>query len=413
MGCAAERLPRDEWLWVNLVGDFITQQGPAKPFLDRLVEKRLCCATPNKRKHMDYDKILSFLATPQTTDQEADLKAAQEINQRLVDAANSLSREEVQALSLRAVSVQKELARLSIQTTKELMHSWQALSQIKNPNASQKSDLEAFWRRFWAASNLLVLASAQGLQPWMEGLLDQQLTEGTWLSSQQMFYGVPAVTIRTWWSVGRSGESLVPILRSAYRSAKNPYHVMDAGSSLLVFAAFQPTRKVEISKLLLRSGDSDQSRQRAGQFLSGTLDNLENIKQAHLKKGQAAVAKNADKFPEGSPFRYTKLEDVPESLAVQAAFHEDNDYLNQEEDLVSLVSAIPWLPEAKLEDLYLPEAYLAPLRRPWRLEDTQDLFTRFKVYFGAHTPVRVVQTQGRNELCACGSGKKFKKCHGA
>lgn len=23
------------------------------------------------------------------------------------------------------------------------------------------------------------------------------------------------------------------------------------------------------------------------------------------------------------------------------------------------------------------------------------------------------RTQGRNELCACGSGKKFKRCHGA
>lgn len=27
-------------------------------------------------------------------------------------------------------------------------------------------------------------------------------------------------------------------------------------------------------------------------------------------------------------------------------------------------------------------------------------------------PVRVVQVPGRNEPCTCGSGKKFKKCHG-
>ena len=27
-------------------------------------------------------------------------------------------------------------------------------------------------------------------------------------------------------------------------------------------------------------------------------------------------------------------------------------------------------------------------------------------------PIRVEPKQGRNELCACGSGKKFKKCHG-
>jgi SEC-C motif-containing protein len=28
-------------------------------------------------------------------------------------------------------------------------------------------------------------------------------------------------------------------------------------------------------------------------------------------------------------------------------------------------------------------------------------------------PTRGAATQGRNELCACGSGKKFKRCHGA
>jgi preprotein translocase subunit SecA len=28
-------------------------------------------------------------------------------------------------------------------------------------------------------------------------------------------------------------------------------------------------------------------------------------------------------------------------------------------------------------------------------------------------PVRVEKTVGRNDPCWCGSGKKFKKCHGA
>ncbi|MBN1983948.1 MAG: SEC-C domain-containing protein [Chitinivibrionales bacterium] len=28
------------------------------------------------------------------------------------------------------------------------------------------------------------------------------------------------------------------------------------------------------------------------------------------------------------------------------------------------------------------------------------------------TPVRVEQRVGRNDPCPCGSGKKYKKCHG-
>jgi preprotein translocase subunit SecA len=31
----------------------------------------------------------------------------------------------------------------------------------------------------------------------------------------------------------------------------------------------------------------------------------------------------------------------------------------------------------------------------------------------AQAPVRVEKTPGRNEPCYCGSGKKFKVCHGA
>jgi uncharacterized protein len=27
--------------------------------------------------------------------------------------------------------------------------------------------------------------------------------------------------------------------------------------------------------------------------------------------------------------------------------------------------------------------------------------------------VRKAETPGRNDLCPCGSGKKYKKCHGA
>jgi preprotein translocase subunit SecA len=30
----------------------------------------------------------------------------------------------------------------------------------------------------------------------------------------------------------------------------------------------------------------------------------------------------------------------------------------------------------------------------------------------AHQPVRVEKTPGRNEPCFCGSGKKYKLCHG-
>lgn len=41
-------------------------------------------------------------------------------------------------------------------------------------------------------------------------------------------------------------------------------------------------------------------------------------------------------------------------------------------------------------------------------EDTRD----FERALNPPEPVRAVTTPGRNDPCPCGSGKKFKKCHG-
>lgn len=44
-------------------------------------------------------------------------------------------------------------------------------------------------------------------------------------------------------------------------------------------------------------------------------------------------------------------------------------------------------------------------------EDIRQVLTEIRE--GKTTPVHVERTVGRNESCPCGSGKKYKKCHGA
>jgi hypothetical protein len=177
--------------------------------------------------------------------------------------------------------------------------------------------------------------------------------------------------------------------------------------------AKHPEKKVEVAKLLLRPADTDKSRQQTGQFLSGALDALTNFRAVHIKRGQAAALRNAASFEDGSPYKVANTEATPTDLAIRLGFHEDCDYLNDEQALVSLMACLPCIPGAKPEDLYLPADYLAKTYKPWKPEDSQQLLTRFQVYFGLYTPAKAAQTQGRNEMCACGSGKKYKKCHGA
>ena len=358
---------------------------------------------------MDHEKLLSQLgsSTPE------DLKAAEEIYQRLYTSADALSAEEMKELSQHAPLLGREFAKLLLTAQQSIEQSWQRLSHIKKPNDVQSKDLEAFWRTFWAMSHLFVLSSAAGPQPWVESFFESQVQSGAWLTSRASLYGMPAFAVRAWWSLVQLGEAVLPVLRTTYRAADNPFRAIDAGSAFLVIAAKSPAKKAELAKLLQRPGDTDKSRQQTGQFLSGALDALDTFRAVHVKRGQAAALRNAPLFEEGSPYRVAQAEATPEPLAVKLGFYEDCDYLNSEQDLVSLLACIPCLPKTAPEDIYLPADYLSKTHKAWRPEDTIQLLVRFQVYFGLYTPAKAAPTQGRNEMCACGSGKKFKKCHGA
>lgn len=40
----------------------------------------------------------------------------------------------------------------------------------------------------------------------------------------------------------------------------------------------------------------------------------------------------------------------------------------------------------------------------------ENIENMLKSYYKSHTPWKRTNKQGRNELCQCGSGKKFKNC---
>jgi hypothetical protein len=358
---------------------------------------------------INYDKLLSQLgaSTPE------DLKAADQIYQKLYQAAEALSAEEIKELCQQSPRLGREFAKLLLKEQRQIDERWQMLSQIKKPNDAQAKDLESFWRTFWAMSHLFVLSAAAGVQPWVESYAETQLEAGNWLTHRASLYGVPIVAARAWWGVSQVFDEVTPLLRSTYRAADNPFRAIDAGSALLLLVAKHPEKKAEVAKLLLRPADTDKSRQQTGQFLSGALDALANFRAVHIKRGQAAALRNAASFEDGSPYKVPNTEATPTELAIRLGFYEDCDYLNDEQALVSLMACLPCIPGAKPEDLYLPADYLAKTHKPWRPEDSLQLLTRFQVYFGLYTPAKAAQTQGRNEMCACGSGKKYKKCHGA
>ena len=139
-----------------------------------------------------------------------------------------------------------------------------------------------------------------------------------------------------------------------------------------------------------------------------------DVAMAHtIALGRAEYVERARNAPEGSPYRVTDPAQVPEDWALLAVLDSDAAVENDTPDkkLLTALLAVAYAARARAEDFYMPDAMLRALRRPWRPARVLEVVERVRNDEGIATR-RTGPKQGRNDRCACGSGKKFKKCCG-
>jgi SEC-C motif len=103
---------------------------------------------------------------------------------------------------------------------------------------------------------------------------------------------------------------------------------------------------------------------------------------------------------------------LPEDIARMLAASSPTTFLSSREGLALLFVCLPWGSRAQPEDLYWPAEYLEAFRQKWQPEQAARVLRDTQVAFPAAAPARVQAAPGRNEPCPCGSGKKYKRCHG-
>jgi hypothetical protein len=116
------------------------------------------------------------------------------------------------------------------------------------------------------------------------------------------------------------------------------------------------------------------------------------------------------------PMHVTKKTDddveLPEDIARLLAANSPTTFVSSREGLVLLFASLPWVSRAQPEDLYWPVEYLEAIRQKWHPEQAASVLRDTQVANPAAEPARVQAAPGRNEPCPCGSGKKYKRCHG-
>lgn len=105
-------------------------------------------------------------------------------------------------------------------------------------------------------------------------------------------------------------------------------------------------------------------------------------------------------------------DDLPEDIARLLAVNSPATFVSSRERLVLLFASLPWVSRAQPEDLYWPTEHLEAIRQKWPPEQAASVLRDTQVANPAAEPARVQAAPGRNEPCPCGSGKKYKRCHG-
>ena len=78
-----------------------------------------------------------------------------------------------------------------------------------------------------------------------------------------------------------------------------------------------------------------------------------------------------------------------------------------------LFLGLPVAARAEAEDFYFPREVLRAWHGEWQPAEGLERLTRLSRNVAKKEPVRIAPPPGRNDPCTCGSGKKWKKCHGS
>jgi hypothetical protein len=344
---------------------------------------------------------------------------------RILTSGADLTREEFMALTpLRAI-VGATWARQLVEAVTALNQAREPLMAIKKPHAQARDAMRAYWDLFWATAHLTLLACYDGIEG-LAGLPEEvQLKFVEAVSWGPVRQGTSTTVLRAAWGIGRLGKIALAASKRAYREAKSRARLVNGFVRLVALGTRHSKLRSEVLKVIeahttMPPGsplETDQQMLDAMRDLGPALiERPDDFSKATVETGRRAAMVLGSARPVGSPLRFERESDVPDELATYLAANDLSNFFSEATSLIGTFTALPWVSRARAEDFYLPAALQAhsPHRDP--LEHVMSFLASFRAYYGVkkNVPERSNEPRvGRNDPCHCGSGKKFKRCHGA
>ncbi len=350
-----------------------------------------------------------------------------QLYKRLLESGSGLSREDFLALAAMVPILGDEYVRTAAQMTRYMVETLQGYRRpwYRKITPLVRKELWLYWTAEWAVGHLaalcaerpddvraLCLQAKDHYEAFMKGLAEMAL-----------FCMSTPVMLRGAWAAARTGRALLPGLRQKLQDAQHRIQAMMAGVPLVTIALRHRRAYAEAAKALASQRRKLEASEAPEHGLMALLvrqleqimdpGSQETLRSDHLALGADAYVEFTKRFPADSPMRITRVEDVPEDLALTILINFDGDLHASYQDIVRTLTAVPWLATASGADLYLPARFFESCGPLFVPEATLERIDSHYRYYARDLPARAEERPGRNQPCSCGSGKKYKRCCGA
>ncbi len=297
--------------------------------------------------------------------------------------------------------------------------------QVASPNSenavvkgSTTKALEKIHRCEWAVAHLTLLAGAAERRQ-LDAFLGTRTTVQASATFPCSVQGGSTFYLRAAWMTARFGKAVIPSVKAGFFGAGDWMSALDAGVGLAAIGLRHSSCMSEIRRIfegfdppVPAPTTPDESRRNVAASMLRTMNDADENIGAILKVGRSFAVTLSGRLPAGHPRRYEKPEDVPDDVARTAALSFDGNMFEPQIQGFT-VAALSTAVRAAAEDFYHPRDIVRAWFGAWSPEETLERLRRFARAETKLVPVRASATPGRNDPCSCGSGKKWKKCHGS
>ncbi len=343
--------------------------------------------------------------------------------QRVVSRGSRLTKEDFHALSAFEAMLGTSPYLMMCDFSLDVLNERPGASNVLKVHAGLAKSIEKHDRLTWCVAHLAVLTGAgdrRDLDELIELRKDVQSTP-TYLCAAHMGH---TFFLRAAWLAARLGKAALPVYKRALENAPGDWvTMMEAANGIAAIglrhaSAFDDAHRFLTSLKAVAEEDpghvENVGRAAFAFWAAEAMTRVDEDLATAVKVGQDFCVNFCQHLPDGHPLKYAKPEDVPADLARTAVLSWDADSYN---DTVQNLCfhTISLAARAQAEDFYFPREVVRAWFGAWSSDETLYRLSRFRDQRDKlkKAPVRAEPTPGRNDPCPCGSGKKWKKCHGS